>query len=708
MCIALKQKNNCYENNDPYHECHTVMKTRLKFVLPLIACWQLPLVGPLFAADELPLKRVVLFTSGVGFFQREGEVTGDASVELSFRTEQINDLLKSMVLHDFGGGKIAPVIFGSRDPIERTLKSFAVDLTDNPSLAELLNRMRGAEAEIAAPKETQGTILGVEIQQQEVKEKVVKLYVLNLLTAQGLRAVPLEQVQQIKLLDAQLDGELRASLKALAANRDRQRKPVVLSFTGQGKRRVSVGYILETPLWKTSYRLELPEKGRPFLQGWAVVENTTDDDWKSVTLTLVSGRPISFIMDLYQPLYVPRPTVTPEIYASLRPPVYEGGVEQEKQVAEQKAAAARPEMMPRRAMQPMAPGAGVAAAAPAAMEAARPAGLGLAESGVGAMAVGGAVGELFQYAIEQPVTVARQKSAMLPIVNAPIEAEKLSIYNDSVQRKFPLNGLRLKNTTGLHLMQGPITVFDGGIYSGDARIEDLQPKEERLISYALDLKVEVEPLEQGGTNEVTAIQIRKGVMAVTHRLLQTKTYTIRNKAAEKRTVLIEHPFRPDWKLIEPPKPVERTPSVYRCQVVVEPGKSEKLTVNEEKLISESVGLVDADVNMLLLYSRNRGISPRVKDALEKVVGMRNALSDLQRRSGQVNQQLNDITQEQTRLRDNMKVLVQNSDLYARYLKKLDEQETQIEGLREQLHKLRAEEETARKQLDDYVAELQVG
>jgi hypothetical protein len=256
-------------------------------------------------------------------------------------------------------------------------------------------------------------------------------------------------------------------------------------------------------------------------------------------------------------------------------------------------------------------------------------------------------------------------------------------------------------------MQGPITIFDGGSYAGDARIEDLQPKEERLISYALDLKTEVEPLQRGGTNELIAIQIRKGVLVASHRLRQTKTYTIRNKGADKRTVLVEHPFRADWKLIEPPKPIERTPTVYRFQVAVEPGKSEKLDVNEEQLTSESIGLAAADLNRLIIYSRNRAISPKVKEALEKVVAMRNALTELERRIGQINQQINDISQEQTRLRENMKVLAQNSDLYARYLKKLDDQETQIEGLRQQLGKLRSEEEAQRKQLDDYVTGLQL-
>lgn len=680
-----------------------VMKPRLIVGLAAVGFWFVLIGAPLFAADELPLKRITLFTSGVGFFQREGEVTGDTSVELSFRAEQINDLLKSMVLQDFGGGKIAPVVFGSPESIDHTLKSFAIDITDNPPLSVLLNRMRGAKAEIAAPKEIQGVIVGVETQRQKVKDEVVEVHVLNLLTDQGMRALPLDQVQQIKILDVPLDSDLRSALNVLAGSHDAQRKPVMLSFAGQGKRRVSVGYTLEAPIWRTSYRLELQDGKASFLQGWALVQNTTDDDWRAVNLTLVSGRPISFIMDLYQPLFLPRPTVVPEIYASLRPPVYEGGVESEK----------RPEMVLRRAAVPMeqARGFGVApggALAAPATEAAGQTELGLADRGVSALVSAGGVGELFQYAIDQPVTVGRHKSAMLPIVNAPIETEKVSIYNETVQHRFPLNGLRVKNTTGLVLMQGPITVFDGGTYAGDARIEDLQPKEQRLLSYALDLKVEVEPLQQGEASELTSIQIRKGVATVTQRLTQAKTYTIRNKAAEKRIVLIEHPFRPDWKLADTPKPVERTPSVYRFQVAVAPGKSEKLPVKEERLISQSVGLVNADLNMLLLYSRSAVINPKVKAALEKVVGMRNALSDLQRRSGQIDQQLNDLTAEQTRIRENMRVLAQNSELYARYVKELDQQETRIAELREQLSKLRADEESQRKQLDDYIAGLEVG
>ncbi len=255
---------------------------------------------------------------------------------------------------------------------------------------------------------------------------------------------------------------------------------------------------------------------KPFLQGWAIVENTTEQDWNDVNLTLVSGRPISFIMDLYQPLYAQRPVVQPELYASLRPQMYDQDLaaanEEFRKSAESKDAAPADRLARSRAGR-MAGGAfgaarGLAApAAPAAgddlqlgvrVDAEKLAELNLAQGGQ-SLAQGGDVGELFQYTIATPVTLPRQQSAMLPIVNGSVEGTKVSIYNQSVHAKHPLNGLKLKNTTKLHLMQGPVTVFDGGAYAGDAKIEDLQPDTERLISYALDLDTEVAPETQGSS-----------------------------------------------------------------------------------------------------------------------------------------------------------------------------------------------------------------
>src|SRR5262249_7257016 len=445
----------------------------------------------------LPLTKIVLYASGVGYFQRDGQIDGRGQVALRFKVDNINDLLKSMIVQDFDGGQVTTVTYDSRDPITRTLKSFAIDLTDNAGLGNLLWQMRGERVEVATPNPVQGVILGVETKKERVGDKeVIEVEYVNLLTDSGFRSIPLPQVQRLQMTDARLNTEIRQALAVLATSHDTQKKTVTLALNGEGRRRVRVAYIVETPVWKTSYRLVLSDTEPPFLQGWALVENTTDEDWQDVRLSLMSGRPISFTMDMYEPLYAQRPVVVPEVYAALRPQVYGQAMEKAGETLKEEGRAAKRE----------APGSGAEAwARPRAMmaapppppAAAAPSPLAL-EQGVTAAAQAAELGELFEYAISTPISLARQKSAMLPIVNAAVEGTKVSIYNQRVHAKHPLHGVRLRNATALHLLQGPITVFDGGVYAGDARIEDLPPGQERLISYALDLKTEGEPVGRLG------------------------------------------------------------------------------------------------------------------------------------------------------------------------------------------------------------------
>src|SRR3989442_4350561 len=271
----------------------------------------------------LPLSEVVLYSSGVGYFQRDGSIDGHGHMELRFKVDNINDLLKSMVVQDFDGGRVAAVTYDSRDPITKTLKSFAVDLTTHPSLGALLGQIRGESIEVATPNPVRGVILGVEQKQERVgDDKVVEVEYLNLLAPDGLRSLPLSQVQRIQIANEHLDAELRQALAVLASGHDTQKKTVALEFDGEGSRRVRIAYIIETPIWKTSYRLLLSDSEPPFPAAWRIVENTTDEDWQNVRLSLISGRPLSFTMDMYEPLYVQRPVVVPDLYASLKPQVY--------------------------------------------------------------------------------------------------------------------------------------------------------------------------------------------------------------------------------------------------------------------------------------------------------------------------------------------------------------------------------------------------
>ena len=679
------------------------------------------------AADApLPLESVVLFTSGVGYFQHAGEVTGDATVEMQFAADDVNDLLKSMVVLDRDGGA-ATVTYASRDPVTKTLGTFAVNLTDNPSLGDLLGRLRGQKVELDAASPVAGTIVGVEKRRLEAgKDQTVEKQFLTLLTSEGLRTLALDAVTRIKLVDARLQGELEKALAVLALATDNEKKGVAIAFTGKGPRNVVVGYVQESPIWKTSYRLVLDGDAaatKARLQGWAIVENTTDADWRNVRMALVSGRPISFVMDLYQPLYVPRPFVEPELYASLRPQVYGQTMsDADKQLAQagrnlddraNRGRLARREQAEGPPAAPAAMAADGAIAIDAFSAQGGGAARGSAIAGIAAMqtaAAGSDLGELFRYEIEKPVTLERQRSAMLPIVAAEVEAERVAIYDERVLARHPLSGLRLKNTTGLHLMQGPLTVYDqagGGSYSGDARIEDMAPGTERLVSYAVDLDVEVAARGEGRAEEIVNVRLVKGTLFAARKLARAKVFEVKNSGRNAVKVLLEHPLEGGWTLVAPEKPEEKTRDRYRFAVVTEPGQPVTLEVAEEMPIEETQVLTNLDDDTILFYSRAKATSPAVREALAEVVRRKREIEQLVRDKGVREQEIATIDQEQARIRGNMGALDRTSDLFNQYVRKFADQEKRIEILRGEIAGLVATEQEARKGLDDYLLAIDV-
>jgi hypothetical protein len=662
--------------------------------------------GPAF-----PLSKIVLYSSGVGYFQHDGSLNNRTQLDLRFNVSQINDILKSLVVQDFGRGKIATVTYGSRDPVTKTLGSFGINLNGNPTLGQILTQVRGEPVEVAAPNPIVGTLLGVEKKTESVGEgsqhRIVEQEYVTLLTEEGFRSLSLANVQRIRLTNPALNAELNQALAVLASNHDAQKKTVSITFDGTGNRQARIAYLTETPVWKTSYRLVLDDDKPPYLQGWAIVENTTEQDWRNVTLSLVSGRPISFTMDLYQPLYNPRPMVQPELYANLRPQTYGDAMDELKPMASPPAS--RSDMKRERLLGKMAQGfAGGRANAPAETAVAAEMGMGSLEEGVAPMAKAQDKGELFEYRIETPVTLAKHTSAMLPIIGQTLHGQKVSVYNQVVNAKHPLNGYRLKNSSPLHLMQGPITLFESGSYAGDARIEDLPPGQDRLISYALDLKTEVEPKFEGGTQELVTVALKKGTMLVSRRRIEDRNYLIKNRDAKTRSVLIEQPYRSDWRLIEPMEPTERTRDLYRFAVRVEPGKTASLHVKETLPVEETVQLMDSGIDLMAYYVRAKEVSPKVREALQRVVTLRSKLDDARAQRTRLEQRVGEITAEHGRIRENMQRLPQNSDLYSRYVKKLDQQETELEKLRKEIEASKNNEDEQRRELQTYVASLDVG
>jgi hypothetical protein len=700
------------------------------------------------AEQPLPLKRVVLFSSSVGFFEHAGQVKGNRQVEFSFKSSDINDLLKSLVVQDRNGGLVTAVNYGSPEPIAQTLRTFTIDLTDSPSLAQIFQQLRGQKVELETPAPVSGTVVGVETRKVLLGDKqFADVEVLNLRTDKGLVSVRVESIERTNFVDAKINAEFQKALELLASDRADEQKRVKLDFRGAGQREVSVGYIQEAPVWKTSYRLVLKDDEQPpLLQGWAIVENTTAHDWSDVQLTLVSGRPISFVMDLDQPLFMARPFVTPELHASLRPRVYEQDLtrrDAERMAIGQSARGRRGASgsfgsaggaggggMGGSFGGGFGGGMGVTPSGGAANDPFDNPGVDGEErkrnpsidlnAGVTAAASGEDVGELFRYVIKAPVNLARNESAMLPIVNEAVKAEKLLIFNPSVHAKHPLAGLRLTNTTALHLLQGPITLFDGDEYAGDARIEDVPPGSTRLISYALDLETEivaeVKPTEQ----KIATLQIREGGLHVKQIATRATHYTIKNSSDAPKQILIERPIAEAWRLVAPATE-EQTRSLRRFKVSADAGKPTTLVVTEDQDVTELFALTTLEVARLQAYLEMRAASPDLKKALQQAIDLKSIAADLTTKRVAGENRLAAAAEEQERTRKNLYSVPTNSPdkpdseenvkairaLRQRYLMKLADLENEIEKLHKKQEEVAIQEAAAKEEADKFLKELVV-
>lgn len=654
----------------------------------------------------MPVRQVKVFRSGVAFVQRSGDVDGDVRIELPFTEDQINDVLKSLVVLDLDGGQVGVVGYAPNEPHGRALKSFAIDLSSDPKLAELLHQLRGSEVTIRSSKQTstiEGRIVGVEENKivdpksGEVRSEsrlVVK-------TKSGLQWIDLSDISSVELIDGRLNKEFQQALEVLAMGVDSSRKPVTLDLHGKGRRHVVAAYVVEAPIWKTSYRLVLDVEDKPLFQGWATVDNTTDEDWNDVSLSLVSGRPISFVQDMYTPLYVPRPVVHPELYASLMPREHDRGRAIDNRAFQ---------------MQRADRSAGLAPPPPPAAESARSEGVysmkssmddfsGSMADSVQAMATGADAGELFEYTIGLPVTLARQRSAMLPIVQSHVTAKKMSVFNQSVHAKHPMNVVKLKNTTGLNLLQGPLTIFDGKTYAGDGRLPDLSTGEERFVSYALDLERELTIDGGSDSRKLISVRLAKGVLISEHKQRRTFKYVVDNKDDDKREVVIEHPRHAPWKIVDTVAPEEETGELYRFVVQLSGSGTETLVVTEEWIQSQQFSLASMDENAMQVFLRSDVMSKSAQEALKHVVGLRNGLTRLERDIKDRENEIRTIDQEQSRLRKNMEAVPRESDIFARYMQKLSDQETRIEELRQELSGLQGREKFTRETLEAFIAGL---
>ncbi len=678
---------------------------------------------PASQTQTLPIRRVVLYSNGVAYFERRALVSGHAEVSLSFKQSQVDDVLKSMVVLDRGRGRIGAVSYNSSAPPSARLAEipFSIDGATNgedeeskPSrgLASVLGQLQGARVQVTAGNRTAtGAIITVEEREVKGKEKEPSAlrHTLVIASESGeIASFNLEEVRSIRLLDEGARKDLNDFADATASARRRDSKTIVVTSDGEGQREIVVSYTIAAPIWKTTYRVVIDSAGKPFFQGWAIVDNVSDEDWTDVTLSLVSGTPISFIQPIQQPLYRYRPVIPIPENLNLTPQVYEpnkgegvgfgtaGGVPGGVPGG---LVGGTPGGRPSAPPPPPREGPTTTLSDEIAEE----------ESGVRVEAKGSEVGDLFEYKIERPMTVQRNRSALIPILQTRMEGERVSLYNEASLRDRPMSGFKLKNTSPLTLENGSLTVIDGDSYAGEALIERLKPGEERFISFAVDLGTLVTAEMKEDREPAFLIRAVNGVLQAHYHRTNRKTYSFTNQTDKPRIVYVEHPKREKWKLSDDtPKPVEETASFYRFKVEVEPRKTIELNVTERQALMDTYTISNLRSRDVEFFISNRYIDDAMRAALDNILQMKVKLVSVDEKLAAASREASEIASDQARLRENIKALGETAEartLIARYVAKAGEQETRLEQIAAERKKLGEEKSKIQSEIDAAIRAL---
>lgn len=647
-------------------------------------------------AADIPIREVILYKSGVGYFERSGSLRPGESARLDFKASDMNDVLKSLTLDDRNGGKVSGLRYDSSESLEQKLLDFPFKLGDHTALSMFLDQMKGARVEVRYGAETvTGVIVGGRLVAADDKRSEREQAVL-LLDSGDLRTLDLAAAGSIRFADPKLQAQLKDYLAVVNQSRSLDRRSIYIDSSDAKERQIEASYMIPTPVWKSSYRLVFNDKTEPTLEGWAIIDNTTGEDWTNVILAVVSGRPVSFISKLYEPKYVPRQTVDLPEDRAAAPVVYQGGLG---------GGAYRAAAPPPTPAQAPRPGQIIGAINGGAING-RDTEMKELTSNI-ALNVGAAdLGELFEYRFSTPVTVKKDESAMLPFLQQKIGSRKLLIYSENYG-EHPMNAVELTNSTGKTLDGGPITVFDANSYAGEALMTTLKASDKRLISYSVDLGTRVTTQFDSSRNMVREIHVNRGTLTVRLAMQETKTYTIRNVDQKPKTLIIEHAERPEYKLLNQ-KPAETTANAYRFEVKLGSDSAEKFPVIEERVYDTTTAVSSLTPDVLITYVQNKAISDTGRRQLQQIVDLKRQIADLDNQIRQLDGDINSLIQDQNRIRQNISSLNQVSgqqDQVQKYARQLATQESQLATMRDHQSDLKKQRTTAESSLSTLIEKL---
>jgi hypothetical protein len=659
----------------------------------------------------LPVRRVVLYKTGVGYFEHLGNVLDRQAVTIRFTSAQLNDVLKSLTVLDLGKGQITGISYNSVAPLEQRLGALRLPLDESTTQARMLGSLRGARVEITSGAgAVQGRLLSVEQRTVQRADDSTLVDAISIVTDAGeLRSFELTSTVRVRILERDLRQEIGRYLDVVGTTREQDVRSMVVSTSGVGERPLFVSYVSEVPIWKSTYRLVLGSKGKPRLQGWAVIDNTIGEDWRDVELSLVAGAPQSFVQNISQPYYGRRPVVPLPSAMLLNPQTHQASMGDGAGSARGTAidSLAETVTVTGQSLQSRIVG-GVAGGVPAGRQsppppppAAMPVDVYDQSKNVDPQAVAGSLGDLFEYRIKEPVSLTKNQSALVPIVNADIDAEKVSLWNRPSGSGRPLRAVWLTNATGLTLDGGSMTLIDGNAFAGEGLIDPLKPGEKRLLSYAADLGVMVSATRQPVDGRLVRLRARDGVITTETEERATSTYRARNENATATTLIVEHQMQPGWKLAERQTPVESTVSAQRFRVVLPTAQETVLEVREVKQGAATIMIGAVDGPLIARLAKSGVSAAALEQALKPVLDKKAELSVVERRFQNLQSEHSAIGRDQQRLRENMKALRgsdEEKQLLQRYTRQLDQQETRLETLQTEMVSVTTEIEKLRAEL----------
>jgi hypothetical protein len=634
--------------------------------------------------QKLGIKRVVLYKHGVGYFERRGTIEGNDTIDLEFKSRDMNDVLKSMTVLDLSGGTIAAVSYDSTRPLEKLLEDAAVRIPDDGSVTSLMQQLKGARVRCRHGNDTlEGIVVGLEHVQTAQGDVAVMQTHVALLIGGTLRTLPMLELRDLTFLEDSVRKDIEFYLSTVLSSHKKDARRVSVFATGEGSRDLFVSYVIEAPVWKTSYRVLLQDQGGPLLQGWALVDNVGDEDWEDVDLALVAGLPVSFRHDLYSPRYMQRPEVRVQTEAAAAPVIPEEGYGAPM--------AAAPSMAPM-----MAARGGDAGSF--SRTATRPKSVGSVER-VAAMATSAPittltkdVGDLFEYRIAQPVTVRRNRSALVPVLQCAMKGDRVLLYNRMTREKNPMACIELTNTSELTLEGGPVSVTEGDLYVGEAMLDTMKPGDKRFVPFAVELGCRVSVDDQTDTGSVFKATVQNGQLMTESWTFRRTHFRIKLKSPKPATLFLEHPKDPSWELTATTDPIEVTDGYRRFKLSLQQGET-VFTVSERTRQWQTYNLSTLRDEDVTFFVSSRYVGDAIATALREVAALRARSNEYYQQEQNLTQERVVIFQDQERIRANLQALktgAEQQQLAERMVRKLSSQEDRIEQLNIRIAELQEE------------------